>query len=77
MHNHYLAGAAWPSPDNMPVTFKYELCDVNPYCPVTRVCPTKALFVDEKTFRPVFDPVRCSGCAICVSSCPRGALHED
>jgi Pyruvate/2-oxoacid:ferredoxin oxidoreductase delta subunit len=32
--------------------------------------------VDRKTFRPVFDSDMCTGCAVCASSCPRGAIRE-
>ncbi len=62
--------------DNMVMSFEPRLCDQNPYCPAARSCPSGALCVDRKTFRPVFDSDMCTGCAVCASSCPRGAIRE-
>lgn len=61
----------------MSVKFDSAQCDLNPYCPVTRICPKKAMFVDRKTFRPTFDASKCTGCEICLSSCPRGAIKAE
>jgi len=61
----------------MTVTFEGGLCDQNPYCPAARKCPTGALYIDRKTFRPAFDAKKCTGCAVCASSCPHGAVHEE
>lgn len=58
------------------VKFDQKLCDLNPYCPAARKCPKGALYIDRKTFRPTFDASKCTGCAVCVSSCPRGAVSE-
>jgi len=63
--------------DSMSVEFNQGLCDLNPYCPAARACPKGALFVDKKTFRPTVDSDECSGCGVCLSSCPRGAVFEE
>lgn len=60
----------------MAIKFDQKLCDGNPYCPVTRICPTGAMYVDRKTFRPVFDSEKCSGCGVCLSSCAKGAITD-
>jgi len=60
----------------MAIEFDKNLCDQNPYCPVTRICPTGAMYVDRTTYMPTFDPEKCSGCGVCVSSCPRNAVTE-
>lgn len=61
----------------MPIKFNKDICDKNPYCPVARICPKGAMFVDKKTFRPTFDPEKCSACGVCISSCPRSAITEE
>ncbi len=62
--------------DIMSVSFDERLCDQNPYCPAAKKCPSGALHVDRKTLRPTFDRLKCTGCAVCASSCPRGAIGE-
>lgn len=61
----------------MTVKFEQTKCDLNPYCPAVRMCPTGALYVDRKTFRPSFDAEKCSGCGVCVPYCARGAVSEE
>jgi len=61
----------------MTVKFDHERCDLNPFCPVAKVCPTSAMFVDRKTYKPTFDASKCEGCGICLSSCPHGAVFEE
>jgi Fe-S-cluster-containing hydrogenase component 2 len=61
----------------MAIKFDIASCDKNPYCPVIKVCPTGAMFIDRKTFRPTFDPEKCTGCGTCVPFCPHGALSEE
>ncbi|HEX9908034.1 MAG TPA: 4Fe-4S binding protein [Thermoplasmata archaeon] len=58
----------------MSVRFVQKQCDQNPWCPAAKSCPTGAMYVDKKTYKPTFDESKCSGCAVCVSSCPRGAI---
>ena len=58
----------------MTVKFELSLCDRNPYCPAAKACPTGALYIDRKTFRPAFDDGKCTGCEVCVPICPRGAV---
>lgn len=60
----------------MTVNFDKTLCDLNPYCPAARACPKGALHVDRRTFRPTFDPEKCTGCGVCLASCPRGAVAD-
>lgn len=37
-------------------------------------CPFDAIRMDERGL-PMIDPVKCTGCGICVRECPRGATH--
>lgn len=60
-----------------PIVFDRDTCDRNPYCPVTRVCPTGAMHIDRRTFSPAFDDSKCTGCGTCLSSCPHGAVRAD
>lgn len=59
-----------------PIVFDGDACDRNPYCPVTRACPTGAMYIDRRTRSPAFDASKCTGCGTCLSSCPHGALRE-
>ncbi len=61
----------------MKVKFDENLCDMNPYCPVARVCPKKAMYIDRRTYRPAFDESKCTGCEICITSCPHGAVYTE
>ena len=61
----------------MSVRFDEGLCDRNPFCPVVKACPTGAMYVDRKTYRPVFDAEKCTGCGTCLVSCPHGAMVEE
>jgi Fe-S-cluster-containing hydrogenase component 2 len=61
----------------MSVSFNKELCDQNPYCPAARICPKGAMYVDRKTFRPTFDETKCTGCEVCISACPMGAIRSE
>jgi Fe-S-cluster-containing hydrogenase component 2 len=63
--------------NSIPVRFNQELCDLSPYWPAVRACPKGALFFDKKTFRPTFKADECSGCGVCISSCPGGAVFEE
>jgi len=60
----------------MAVMFDKGKCDQNPFCSVTRVCPSGAMYIDKKTYRPSFDAEKCTGCSVCVSKCPHGAMSE-
>ena len=40
----------------------------------TAVCPTKALYVDEKTREVKFEQEKCSACGWCVKVCPYKAM---
>lgn len=61
---------------SMPVVFDKTLCDKNPFCPVTRSCPTGAMYIDRRKFTPAFDESKCTGCGTCITSCPHGAVRE-
>ncbi|MEW5748850.1 MAG: 4Fe-4S binding protein [Candidatus Thermoplasmatota archaeon] len=60
-----------------PIAFDMHACDRNPYCPVTRVCPTGAMHIDRRTYSPAFDASKCTGCGTCLTSCPHGAVRAD
>ena len=60
----------------MTVKFDQKMCDLNPYCPATKACPSGALHIDRKTYRPSFDAAKCTGCGVCLSKCPRGAVAD-
>jgi len=62
--------------DTMSVSFNKNACDNNPYCPVVRACPSGAMYIDRKTFRPSFDADKCTDCGACLSSCPHSAMTE-
>lgn len=59
------------------VSFDETECDKNPFCPVTRVCPAGAMYIDPATRIPRFDRDRCTGCGTCVDACPRGAVRPE
>jgi Fe-S-cluster-containing hydrogenase component 2 len=61
----------------MSVKFNKAVCDENPISPVTRMCPAGAVSIDRSIYRPTIDESKCTGCEICVSSCPRGAMPVD
>ena len=35
------------------------------------ICPTGALYINEKTGARVIDPETCSGCKLCIQACPQ------
>lgn len=62
------------------VTIDIESCDRSPACPARRVCPRGAIvpvpggrYPGENGY--VVDETRCTGCAICVRSCPGRAVR--
>lgn len=71
----YLGGAI-SEPQMTTIAFDPDACDRNPYCPVTRACPTGAMYIDKRTFSPAFDASKCTGCGTCLASCPHGAVRE-
>ncbi len=58
------------------IVFEEDACDRNPYCPVTRLCPTGAMHIDRRSLSPRFDASRCTGCGTCLTSCPHGAVRQ-
>jgi len=60
----------------MTVSFDPKMCDLNPFCPAAKACPSGALHVDRKTYRPKFDSELCTSCGACLSMCPRGAVED-
>ena len=57
------------------IEFDGELCDRNPHCPATRVCPTGAMVYDASVGAPTLSIDRCIGCGVCAEVCPRGAVR--
>jgi len=57
-------------------------CDKSPFCPVKRVCPQGAISQQKGEKKLLFfntgnyqvDKSKCTGCGICVSYCPHGAV---
>ena len=42
----------------------------------TVICPTEALFIDDRKLMTVgFDVSKCTGCELCVSACPPRAME--
>ncbi len=62
--------------DAMTIDFDQKACDMNPFCPAAKACPSGALHIDRKTYRPTFDSQRCTECGVCLSKCPRGAVAD-
>lgn len=59
-----------------------EKCDNSPFCPVMRVCPQGAVVKKGAGAIASFfgggkveiESEKCTGCGVCVRSCPRGAV---
>ena len=43
----------------------------------TAICPTKALVLDQKGRKVVFDAELCSACGMCTRICPVRAMSVD
>ncbi|MBN1405482.1 MAG: 4Fe-4S dicluster domain-containing protein [Candidatus Omnitrophica bacterium] len=39
------------------------------------ICPTGALYTDQKTSKVIFDNAKCIGCELCVPACPPRAME--
>jgi len=52
-------------------------CNQCDEAPCINVCPTNALFRDEKTGVVMVDDELCVGCGSCIGECPIGALRLD
>jgi ferredoxin len=39
------------------------------------ICPTAALFIDEKTRKVIFDNEKCIACELCIKICPPRAME--
>jgi ferredoxin len=39
------------------------------------ICPTKALYRDEDTYKTIFDSTKCIACELCVKGCPYRAME--
>ena len=50
-----------------------SICDRSPTCPVRRECPVQAVSQIPGE-APVIDSEKCTGCGICESLCPMGAV---
>ncbi len=74
-------GRIWPEASRIkifeyaPGVFVPNLCIQCPDYPCVEKCPTKALYVDEKTGAVRVDEGRCTLCGICVEICPVGSIY--
>jgi ech hydrogenase subunit F len=57
------------------ISFDNKKCDLCGDC--GRVCPAKAIEVDEKIKQITYDPFKCIYCATCVQTCPELAISQD
>jgi Fe-S-cluster-containing dehydrogenase component len=54
--------------------FRAAVCQQGEDAPCAKVCPTGALYVDEKKKLVQFDIRKCDGCKQCVDACPYDAI---
>jgi len=52
-----------------------HLCTQCPEYPCVKSCPSSALSIDEKTGAVIVDRGKCSGCGVCIKSCPGEIPH--
>lgn len=62
-----------------------EWCDKSPGCPASQACPQGAISQEmgdgKKAWNPFalpplkVDPEKCTGCGLCASICPHGAIQ--
>lgn len=57
----------------MPAIINYKICDNAKECSGIEVCPTKAIFYDEKK-RLIIDEKKCINCGKCIKTCPAQAI---
>lgn len=58
----------------MSVLINFKICDNVAECGGIEVCPTHALFWDEKNKKIGIDNLKCIGCGKCVDACPVSAI---
>ena len=59
----------------MPVLINFKICDNSKDCSGIEVCPTKALYWDEKNKKISIDNSKCISCGSCERVCPVGAIR--
>lgn len=59
----------------MPVCINFKICDNARECGGIEVCPTKAMFFDEKNNQIAIDSKKCINCGACANACPVGAIR--
>lgn len=59
----------------MPTLINYKICDNSPECGGIAVCPTKAMYYDEKKKSIVIDNDKCISCGLCRPQCPVSAIY--
>ena len=57
------------------ISFDNKKCDLCGDC--SRICPAKAIEVDEKNRQLRYDPFKCIYCAACVQICLEQAISQD
>jgi len=58
----------------MSVLVNFKICDNADVCSGIEVCPTGAIYWDEKNSTLAFCNEKCTCCGLCVNACPAGAI---
>lgn len=59
----------------MSVLINFKICDNAKECNGIEMCPTGAIFWDEKNKTISYDESKCNKCGVCDNGCPEGAIH--
>lgn len=59
----------------MKALVNFKICDNAPECSGIEICPTKAMYFDEKNETITVDEEKCINCGACERACPIGAIR--